>query len=254
MPTLAVLAAVGGLATTGLVVTMVGLGLAMLPLGKYFLLADRLLWVPYFGAPVELRHAAIKPDGVRTIRRESGVVIEAAERLALPVVTSPLGLAALLALYARGPLRGVNAPPSGTALILPASLPHGTTARPIAVQGHALLHLEGVCFLPAGSAPLLLRRLTDIQIHVAVSEQFVLEQLSRLDPQRLSAALRAADQIPGAFYRDATQVEAERTGTPTQSLRLKVDVAQLEVWIGAVDYQAVRSLFPWTQDQKRQVP
>lgn len=256
VPSLAALAAYGGLAATGVLVSMICLGLAVLPLGKYTLLADRLVWVPYRGEPLEIPHRGVH---VELHQHNTGLVIqwwnistaprggvEGAHRLALPVVTSPIRLAALLMLYRDGPLKAVSHPPSGTALVLSASVN--------SLEGVALLHSRGVCFLPRGTAPELLKRIAHTTLEVSLSEQFLLEQLTRLPDEALAAALAVANEVKGGFYRTAEQVQPERSGIPSLLLRLRVDAGLVDVQIGGVDLVALRTLFPWTQDQTRQVP
>ena len=158
-------------------------------------------------------------------------------------------------LYRDGPLKGVNRPPSGTTMILGASASPGKwLERPASRLGVVLLHADGLCFLGRGVAPELLRRVCANRLEVPVSEEFLLEQLTRLTPEALTEALKVVDGFDGGVAVSSLAVEPEKSGTPTELLRLNVRTTKLEIPIGAVDFEALRTLFPWTQDQSRQVP
>ncbi len=234
----------------GVMVSMVCFGLAVLPMGRYVLLADRLVWLPYRGVPVELPLSTLEADGVTLTRRNAGISIRARTTLSLPVVTSPVQLATLLLLYREGPLKGVDGPPSGTVVILPGWC---TRAGPD-VEGVTLLYSAGVCFLPKGAAPAVLQRLASTRLEVPISEAFLLEQLTRLPTEALGPVLSQASQVPGGLYARAEDVTADPGARSAQKLRLRLMGALLEIPIGSVDYEALRTLFPWTQDTSRHVP
>jgi hypothetical protein len=256
IPTLAVLATYGGLAAAGVLVSMICFGLAVLPLGKYTLLADRLVWVPYRGDPVAMKLDGPELSEISLVRQSTGLVLEGRNRVKLPVITSPLRLVALLWLYRAGPLKGVNRPPSGTALILPCeALVRGAEGELIKkFQGTALVHAEGLCVIARGWAPGILARLCPRAPPIAISEEWLFEQLTRLPADGLSAALRVADAPPDCLACTTDQVEPQKTGTPTQLMALKVGTTEVMIPIGAIDFEALRTLFPWTQDKSRQVP
>lgn len=249
-PTLLALSMYGGLAAAAVMVAMVCFGLAVLPLGRYVLLVDRLVWLPYVGVPRQVTLDSVKPAGVALARRNIGISIDADKPLQLPVITSPVQLAALLLLYRDGPLKGVDRPPAGTVVILPGWISRSGPD----LHGVALLHLGGVCFLPRGTAPQLLQQIVPSARELPVSEMFLLEQLTRLPPESLDPVLGAATQVPGGFYARSADVTADPGARSGQKLRLRSAGTLLEIPIGSVDYEALRTLFPWTQDATRQVP
>jgi hypothetical protein len=246
-PTLIALSAFGGLAAAGVMVSMVCLGLAVLPLGRYVLLADRLVWMPYRGVPLEVTIDAL--DAVHLERRNTGLAIEAKRALKLPVVTSPVQLATLLLLCRSGPLKGINRPPAGTVLILAAWI-----SRPNAdLRGVVLLYGGGMCFLPNGTAPELVQKLASTAEVMPISETFVLEQLSRLAEPQLAKALEQIADLPGGVYARAAEITADPGARSGKKLRLRAAGSLIEIPIGGVDFEALRTLFPWTQDRSRQV-
>jgi hypothetical protein len=251
-PTLLALSTYGGLAAAGVMVSMVCFGLAVLPLGRYVLLVDRLVWIPYRGVPIELPLATLKPNGVTLARRNIGISLEGASAsLLLPVVTSPVQLAALLLLYRDGPLKGVDRPPAGTVVILPAWLARSGPD----LEGFVLLHSGGMCFLPKGTAPALLKKITgSAPLELPISETFLLEQLTRLPPAALHSVLGVAAEVPGGLYALAEDITTDPGARSGQKLRLRTAGSLVEIPIGAVDYEALRTLFPWTQDTTRHVP
>jgi hypothetical protein len=237
-------------------VSMICFGLAVLPLGKYVLLADRLLWIPYRGEPLEFLHADLTAEGIELFRHNTGLRLEGKVGLELPVVTAPLRLASLLMLYRGGPLKGVARPPSGTTMILPALAASvaGESGKPVQRDGTVLLHADGIAFLPQGTAPQLLSRLALRELAVPIGEDFLLEQLTRLPPAALREALEQTRGVPGGLSQPSSEVHAERSATPQERLRLTVGDTQLEIPIGAVDREALKTLFPWTVEKSRQVP
>jgi hypothetical protein len=233
IPTLLAGAFFGGMAGAGVGASMICLGLAVLPLGEFTLLADRLVWIPHRGEPFHLELGALQT----TLTAAGGLVIDGPRRLTLPLTAAPAGLAALLALYGKGPLKGCSAPPSGTALILAA---HAQLDFRQALVGTALLHSEGLVFLPQGSGPALLHKLTGVE--GPVSEEFLLRQLSRLPAAQLNPALAAANGLPRGLCCGKAQVRAEAA---KGSVRLTIGRVQLTIDLRAAELEAVRSLMPW---------
>ena len=249
-PTLLAASIYGGLAAAGVMVSMVCFGLAVLPLGRYVLLSDRLVWMPYRGVPLELPLSTLKPDGVALARRSAGISIDAARPLSLPVLTSPVQLAALLLLYREGPLKGINRPPAGTGVILPGALSRAGQSA----DGVALLHPGGLAFLPRGSGPVFLQQLVATGLALPISETFLLEQLTRLPAEALGEVLAAAAPKAGGLHAAAPEITADPGARSGQKLRLRTAGAVVELPLVGVDYEALRTLFPWAQDATRQVP
>ena len=222
-------------------------GLAVLPMGRYVLLVDRLVWIPYRGVPTELPLSAT--SRVTLTRRNAGIAIEGGKGLSLPVVTSPVQLAALLLMYGEGPLKGINRPPAGTVVFLPASVSRAGAD----LDGFVLLHNDGLCFLPRGTGAAMLQHVVPTQLELPVAESFMLEQLSRLPAPLLGEALMAATKVPGGICARAEDVIADPMRSQ-QKMRLRAAGTLIEIPLEAVDYEAMRTLFPWAHDGSRQVP
>ncbi len=228
--------ALGWMAAAGIVVSAACLALAVIPLGTYSVLADRLVWVPYSGVPVEVPLGELK--AIAHHRR--GLTLDAGGRtLRLPAVEGGDAMLALLLLYRDGPLKGIARPPSGITLIRPAVLAMGATE-----EGHALLHPDGFFFLPRGGASGLLKRLIDRR-DLDVGDRFVLEQLSRLPADRLTDLLATVTDLPGAVNGRADKVLADpiRGG----KLRLRVGMTMVDVSVAGVDSVALATNLPWTK-------
>lgn len=235
-PALLAFVMLGPIAAVGVAVSMVCLALAVIPLGRYAVLADRVLWLPHAGVPKQLPVASLKQIDLKG----RGIAL-ASERdaLTLPAVDSATGMAAVLLLYRDGPLKGVDRPPAGTSLVLPAVLASGATA-----EGTALLHPGGLFFLAKGQAAEVLRRMVG-RAELDVSERFVLEQLSRLDPADLAPLLASFAGL-ACVNAPADQVIADpiRGG----KLRLRVRMSTLiDLALTGVDSVALATLLPWTK-------
>ncbi len=194
---------------------------------------------------------AIEPDGVDLLGRNTGISIDAIPPLSLPVVTSPVQLAVLFLLYRDEPLKGVDRPPpSGTVVLLPGWL---SQAGPDA-EGLALLHGKGLCFVPRGMAAPLLRKIVPTQLDLPISEAFLLEQLTRLPLEGLEQVLSSVAQLPGGLCARTADITAAPRGRGAQKLRLRTAGVLLEIPITPVDFEALRTLFPWTADSGVQTP
>ena len=112
----------------------------------------------------------------------------------------------------------------------------------------------GVCYLASGSAPALVQKLIPTRLELPISERFLPEQLSRLPPTQLEPVLGQVEDLPGGLYARAEDVSTDPGARSGQKLLLRTEGAVLEIPIGAVDFEALRTLFPWTQDASTQVP
>lgn len=236
VPSLVALIAIGPLAAAGVLVSTICLGLAVIPLGTYALMADRLVWVPHTGVPRQLPIDALTAievagRGIALTTKDGG--------FRLPAVDSAAGMALLLLLYRDGPLKGVARPPAGTSMVLAATLASGATA-----EGFALLHPGGLCFLARGTAAVVCSRLV-ARADLDVSERFLLEQLSRIEAEALAPLLAGLADVDGVVHAPAGRVNADpiRGG----KLRLRVGMALVDLSLSGVDAVALTTLLPWTK-------
>ena len=61
-----------------------------------------------------------------------------------------------------------------------------------------------------------------------------------------------AAKLPGGLYARSTDISTDPGARSGQKLRLRTGGALIEIPIGAVDYEALRTLFPWTEDGSAQ--
>jgi len=237
IPTLLGFAMFNGVATVTALAAVAASGIAGLwamHLGRYVLLVDRLVWIPRGGVPRSLPLSSLQGDGVTLDARHGGVRLEAPRPLSLPVVGMPTELTALLLLFRDGPLKGIDRPPSGTVVLLPASL--GSK------EGTALLFNEGLCFLPNGAAPAALQAMVPTTLNLPLTEKFLLEQLSRLPSEKLIPLFA---KVPGAFTALGSELSVDPLTWGGTLLQMRAGTALLQIPIQGVDLEALRTLFDW---------
>ncbi len=232
IPALLGFAMFNGLATVAAIAASGIAGLWAMHLGRYVLLVDRLIWIPRGGVPRSLPLSSL--HDVTLDARNGGVTLAAGKPLTLPVVGMPTELTALLLLFREGPLKGIDRPPSGTVVTLPASL--------ASASGTVLLFNEGLCFLPDGGAAAALQAIVPTALTLPLTEKFLLQQLSRLPSNQL---IPLFEKVPGAFTARGSALSVDPLTWGNTQLQLRAGTTLLQVPIQGVDLEALKTLFDW---------
>ncbi|RKG62351.1 hypothetical protein D7X30_03340 [Corallococcus sp. AB011P] len=121
--------------------------------GRLRLTSERLIWVPMFGEPQEVRLGTISPDGFR-LEQNVDLKVEGDRRLHARSVRGVTAVALLVELHRQPPLRG--AARTGVRLDSVAVFPAKLGKR----TGFCVLGPQGLSFIPEGRGPQALRAVT----------------------------------------------------------------------------------------------
>ena len=79
-------------------------------------------------------------------------------------------------------------------------------------------------------------------------------KVDRPPPTALTPVLTLCAEVEGGFSAKVANLTVDPGARSGQKLRIRTTGALLEIPVGAVGYEALRTLFPWAQDATRSVP